>query len=53
MPEHNCRFEYVKALNDSFPGIPETEYYYADQLDIAGVDAEARLREAMERGAVS
>ncbi len=48
MPAHNCGFEYVKALNDSFLGIPETEYYYADQLDIVGVDAEGRLAEAMQ-----
>ncbi len=49
MPPHNCGFEYVKALNDSFLGIPETVCFYADNLDIVGADPERILKGAMTK----
>lgn len=42
-------FGYVKALAQSYYGIPETELIQATGLDIDGADVEAIMRDAMER----
>lgn len=42
-------FGYVKALAQGYYGIPEVERIQAVGLDIAGANAEAILREAMDR----
>lgn len=48
MPSPSCGLDYVKALNDNFLGIPETVCFYADNLDIVGVQPEQILAKAME-----
>ena len=42
-------YGYVKALAQTFYGIPETVLVSAEGLDLAGADAEALLQEAMRR----
>jgi len=42
-------YGYVKALAQTFYGIPETELISAEGLDIIGADVEAILREASDR----
>ena len=38
-------FTYVKALAESFYGIPELVCYRAENLDVDGMDVEGILRE--------
>lgn len=42
-------YEYLRALAMQAFGIPRTELIFAENLDIVGNDAEAILKEAMER----
>ena len=42
-------YGYVKALAQTFYGIPETEMISAENLDVIGADVEAILRETMDK----
>jgi FMN-dependent NADH-azoreductase len=45
----NFGYDYVKALADTFYGIPQTLCFTAENLDIVGNDPEAILMEACKR----
>ena len=42
-------YGYVKALAETFYGIPETEMISAENLDVIGADVEAILRDTMDK----
>lgn len=42
-------YGYVKALAETFYGIPETEMISAENLDMIGADAEAIIRDAIDK----
>lgn len=44
----NLGYEYVKALSDSFYGIPDVKCFKAENLDIIGADIKNILQEAIE-----
>ena len=48
LPEHNSGLEYVRTLNETFLGIPETVSFSADKLDIVGADTEQIMGKALE-----
>lgn len=45
----SCTTGYVKALAQTFYGIPETELISAEGLDMIGTDVKAILRDAAEK----
>ncbi len=47
IPEKNCSFDYIKSLADVLWEIKDVEYYYAEGLDIYGVDIQEKLNDAM------
>ena len=45
---NNFGYDYVKALADTFYGIPETVCVKAENLDIVGADPEMILKDTMD-----
>lgn len=46
---HDYAYGYVKTMFETFYGVKDFEYFYAEKLDLYGVDAEAILKECENR----
>ena len=48
IPKENCGYGYLKNLADILYGIPKTQFFCAEGLDIIGADVENIMRQSLE-----
>ena len=47
IPDNNFGYSYLKALSEDLYGIPETQFFKAEGLDIAEADIENIIQESL------